>query len=127
MQAAGQRAFLVLSWLAAIYPLLVLLFVYGYWLAARAVLGGWPRPSLDDPKFAIAPPVSWLYFPTMLLFLGTPIALVVYMVSTGWLAASLDHPIKRLKWLMVVSVPAWWICLVLTIRDPLKVVYWLMD
>jgi hypothetical protein len=107
---------------ALVAPLLILLGVYGAWLAAWASMGTRPRPSLDDPSAVL----GLFYYASLVPVFLMPIGVVA---GVGSIVASfaIERPRpKAFAWALCIG--AFWIASVALLRwDPFMVVYWWMD
>lgn len=68
------------------FPVVLPLSFLATWLTARAVLGHWPRASVDDPK-SLGPIVAVPYFLTeTLMILGLPLfaVAIISIVFIAW-------------------------------------------
>ena len=120
---ASSRLLVILHHLFAFAPAIALASAYVFSWRVAVLIGHWPRPSLDDPKFA-APGDELsilLYFATMLVLLVSASGL--YMVPL--LSFVLRHTYSRVwRWLL----PALWIVSWLLLRlDPGARITWFAD
>lgn len=108
------------------YPLVLLLAFLGTWLAGRASLGHWPRPSLDDPK-SIGAWVDVPYTITgLLLVVGLP-AFIIAVLALLY-RAYCDEALRRRLLLVSALSIACMVATILVLRwDPLGVVAWYAD
>ena len=108
-----------------LYPVLVVLFLYGEWLLAWSVLGHPPLPSLNDPKSV--PGTSWLHTLTGLVLLGGYFALSASVVFYP-IVGVLPKPSPRRIVLRALAVVACWGALFALLRwDPGRVLEWWLD
>ncbi len=122
-RSASSRLLVLLHHLFAFAPSMALVAVYTFSWRIASLIGYWPRPSLDDPKFA-APGdglSTLLYFATMLLLVMSASGL--YMVPL--LSFVLRRAYGRVwGWLL----PALWILSWLLLRlDPGARITWFAD
>ena len=114
-------AFLVL--LVWLYPILLVISIYGTWLAAWISLGHTPRPSLDDPK-DIGIVVDVPYLISGLLMMGIPVgalaglALPLLASHVSWLKRTSFFLLMACSWGLAIAFLRW---------DPLLVIQWFMD
>ena len=116
------RRFAVASLL---WPVLVVVLLYGEWLIATWSLGHVPRPSMDDPKDIAGS--SWMGPITGLAILGAvPAALAALVLNT--IAIELHQPTIRRGLLRLGAVMMSWAVLVaLVYWDPGHVLMWWFD
>ena len=78
-RSASSRLLVLLHHLFAFAPSMALVAVYTCSWRIASLIGYWPRPSLDDPKFAAPGDLlsTLLYFTTMLLLVMSATALFV--------------------------------------------------
>ena len=108
------------------YPVVLPLAFLATWLAGRASLGYWPRPSRDDPKYMgrlvdVPYTITWL-----LMIVGLPV-FTVGVLSLLYYAFRDQTPRRGLLIASALSL----LCMIGTIAllrlDPLGIVSWYMD
>src|SRR5439155_16695139 len=110
----------------ALYPLLLLLAVYGGWLAAWVHLGHRPRPALDDPRFGDAALGAAVVPAAMLLLAAWPV-FIVYLALVGvvfYRSLTPGNPATRRLAILVGAVLPWALAFVLLNADPGNVLKW---
>lgn len=108
-----------------LYPVLVVLFLYGEWLLAWSVLGHPPVPSWNDPKFIVGS--SWMHGVTSLVLFGALPALSVSVVFYPIVGMFPRASPRRLA-VRVLTVAASWGALFVLLRwDPGRVLEWWLD
>ena len=117
------RVYAVIQHSLALAPLLAVAVVYLCAWRIQAVIGHWPRVSLDDPKFAA--PGDWL---TNLLY-----SAVIPLLLWSFVAVPI---LPFLTWLLWRKYPRWWSLLLLVVfliglllvrADPGMRFTWYMD
>lgn len=123
--ARAPRLLNVSAWAALGYPLVYVTLLYGQWLAAWAVLGHPPRPSLDDPKHV---PVSTdLHLWTGLAMLAIPWMACV-AVALNLAHAVYARPAPRRTVIRFALLCCLWAALAAVfVWDPGGVLYWWFD
>lgn len=108
-----------------LYPLLVVLCLYGEWLLAWSVLGHPPLPSLNDPKLLAGS--SRLHGLTGVVLIGALPALCASVVFYP-IVGILPRPSPRRIALRALAVVASWGALFALLRwDPGRVLEWWLD
>jgi hypothetical protein len=128
MLAPPGRRLAALYWVAACYPMLILLSIHLTWLGAWCALGHPPRPSLDDPEDI--GPIAVPYALTAILLFGAPIALVAAVgLTIGRIVRRIiDRAGRAYSAVLLGVVPlSWFVGDALLQWDPLHIVYWYMD
>jgi hypothetical protein len=117
------RALRFLHHLFALLPIVSLATLYLFSWRVASVIGYWPRPSLDDPKFVVASdlPATVFYDLVMVLILGSGMAIIMFPL----LSLMLFHRQSRLRLvvLALIFIAGW----VLLRSDPGDRVLWYMD
>ena len=111
----------------AIGPMWVVIGMGVEYLVACAVLGRWPRASLDDPK-SISILSSALHLIVGLLLIASP---AMTLAAIGLSIAGLMDRLRRPVWVtaLAVSILAWPIAIALRllVLDPLNITTWWTD
>lgn len=80
----GFRLLIILHHIVALIPLAPIVAVYGFSWRVETIIGHWPLPSIDDPKFVA--PGDWLsdflYSSVSLLLFSSLAALLIFPVLT---------------------------------------------
>ena len=119
--ARTGRRLEVAYWVAALHPLMVLVYLYATWFTAWSILGHRPRRSLDDPKY-ISPFVDVPYAMTLISFLAWPIS-----VGAGF-ALVFGAFLNRARAYPLIILPLAGLAASMALMsDPLWVLDWFMD
>jgi hypothetical protein len=83
-QTLGIKLLLLLHHLLAFAPSLLIAWIYALAWRASILLGHWPRPKIDDPKFAIPADRLFdiLYYPSSFVFVWFAVSLIVFPLLT---------------------------------------------
>ena len=113
------------------YPIAVVLCLYATWAAGRIVLGHWPIPYTDDPKYIGSVAVDAFSELAVVLLKGIPFA---FLATIALLIAGLVNGFRKRganPWLslyVMIWFVAAWVGSALYLRwDPLRVADWFFD
>lgn len=108
-----------------LWPLLVVVLLYGEWLLATWSLGHVPRPSADDPKNIAGS--NWMHLFTLIAIVGAvPAALLALVLSVIEIWIKRPGMVRVLD--LIAALLVSWAVLVLLVKwDPGRVLYWWMD
>jgi hypothetical protein len=108
------------------YPIILVGWFHGIWLAAWVALGRRPVPSWDDPR-RISIFVDCVYWVPGVLLVAFPLAIALGVVVIARRASTSTRPLLA-GLSMSALFAAMWIGAISFLRwDPLKVVAWYMD
>lgn len=108
------------------FPVALPLSFLATWLTARAVLGHWPRASMDDPK-SLGPVVAVPYVLTeVLAILGLPL-FAVALIAIAW--AAWRRPVQRSELIRTSAIGLASLMVVIAMLrwDPDGIVTWFAD
>ena len=112
----------VASWVVALQPAIVVVYLYATLATAWCVLGHRPTPSLDDPKF-IGPLVDVPYAMTMISLLVWPFS-ASFGLTLVWVSSRKRGCCLR----SILALFAVWLAsFLILILDPLDAFVWFMD
>jgi hypothetical protein len=123
--SSPKRRLLVASWVVALYPVMIPVYLYATGLTAWCVLGNRPRPSVDDPK-SLGPIV---HVPSAMFYLSIQSWPIVWKIAAG------AYGILTIDWLrrqsngfpLLIPPCAWLVAYIALIRDHMAVLVWYMD
>jgi hypothetical protein len=110
---------------AALYPVMISVYLYLTWLTAWCVLGHRPRPYLDDPK--LLGPI--FHVPAAMFFLSIQSWPIVWKISAGAYVILTVDWLRRQSMFIPLLIPpcAWLVAFVTLMKDPMGILRWYFD